>query len=1402
MIHGSFTAPRRQELVTACGSSLELYSLQPKSDRIDPVMRVDSFSQIRALAAFRLPGTRRDYIVLTSDSGSISILSADAATATFKRVHCEPFGKSGCRRIVPGQFLACEPRGRACMVGALEKQKFAYVLNRDAEENLTISSPLEAHKSNFATFAMTSLDVGFENPMFAALERSYEQGAEKVLVYYELDLGLNHVVRKLVSKVRTSSSFLLPVPGHSDGPGGVLVCSFGYVTYRSLLDEDDKGRLLSLIGTEKSNGVETGPGNHVSDDCNGRLEAKLPFREGTDPDAGMIVSGTAYQGKKDTTFFFLLCNEYGDLIKVELNWDEEHGATGLRLAYFDTIPAPALDMCIFSSGYLAVAVEGSDTLLLKFRQIDVPDDDPAGGLSVSSPKKSLSHQDGDQMDVDSAPNGTDSHMNGALPSNSTPSRRPGDERLAPKLKFKPRKRLSYLSIANANVIESLAPVTGLCVGRTQGDSSNALICATGRGSSGSIRAVRRGIAVEEHANHPLPFRLTDVFTLKDRIDSINHRFIVVSFKDRTKVLEVGETKVEEMMSSGFELNTATLCANQVSTDSLLQIYANGVRFIPSGKADDAKEWKPPVPSRIVAACCNNEQAVVALSSGTLVYFEIDSQSGSLQEIEKLPDVLVPSGGDETVTLGAGDEGAIPALAIPKIPPGRRRSGFFVAGDAATSKVRLFRIGQDGAIETLGLHIAPAPIKSLALVDFGIIEKDAVEAAIGTRKKSQASGTIYEPNLALHIGTTQGALIRLSVDAVTGNMSNRTSMFLGPDPVQVEELQIAGIPICIAMGTKPWLLYRQGGRIEISPLSTDPMEHASSFSTEQSPDGFVTSSGSNLRLLAIDLIHALINSALLPHGISSMSVPSQTLIGCSFNMARTRTDGTPRRIFRLIPGRKRMGGGNSDLQGCEDLFISVEADHRTCLSSKRSTNAAENCTDGAPGTKTPRGTRTVPAGLGSWYSRLQLLKLCASQDDFEEDEDGEDDDELDGSDPFVNVNPKSVNVLDSLSLPDRNTCVLSAISCPLLGPQNADPTALSYVVVSISSNLVVSATSPHAATDRKRMGQDGQSMSCSLWVFKVDRESLRLVLLHKTPIAHPVHAMAAFRDMLLVGIGPTLRLYDLGKKQLLRKGEYRLAVENKVSCIAVAGGDRVFVGDMQESVTLFKYIRPGLLVSRSSHGGQPSREGGRFVAIASDILPRWVISLEVLDYSTVCGSDKFGNIFVLRLPPELAGATEEFGGVSYTERSSLGSGSRNAQHNLSLEACIHVGSTVVGLTTGSVRGRSLPLSTGDVEGNDDAIIYSTINGALGILCPLKFRGDVDFVSSLEREVRKKFFKSVSGRDHMTYRSSFYPVKNVVDGDLCEAFSGLSHAEQEKCAEGLSRQREDVIRKLDELRSAVL
>ena len=212
-----------QEIAVARGSTLDLLRPDPETGRLRTLLSVDVFGVIRSLAQFRLTGANKDYLVVGSDSGRLVILEYSPDRNRFDKVHQETFGKSGCRRIVPGQLLAVDPKGRALCIAALEKQKLVYVLNRDAAARLTISSPLEAHKSNTITFSLTALDCGFDNPVFAAIELEYAESdrdptgqaanqAQKLLTFYELDLGLNHVSRKASEPIDNGANLLVTVP--------------------------------------------------------------------------------------------------------------------------------------------------------------------------------------------------------------------------------------------------------------------------------------------------------------------------------------------------------------------------------------------------------------------------------------------------------------------------------------------------------------------------------------------------------------------------------------------------------------------------------------------------------------------------------------------------------------------------------------------------------------------------------------------------------------------------------------------------------------------------------------------------------------------------------------------------------------------------------------------------------------------------------------------------------------------------------------------------------------------------------------------------------------------------------------------------------------------------------------
>jgi len=51
------------------------------------------------------------------------------------------------------------------------------------------------------------------------------------LTYYQLDLGLNHVIRKWSEPTDRRANKLVAVPGGESGPGGVLVLAENWIIY-------------------------------------------------------------------------------------------------------------------------------------------------------------------------------------------------------------------------------------------------------------------------------------------------------------------------------------------------------------------------------------------------------------------------------------------------------------------------------------------------------------------------------------------------------------------------------------------------------------------------------------------------------------------------------------------------------------------------------------------------------------------------------------------------------------------------------------------------------------------------------------------------------------------------------------------------------------------------------------------------------------------------------------------------------------------------------------------------------------------------------------------------------------------------------------------------------------------
>lgn len=61
------------------------------------------------------------------------------------------------------------------MIAAIEREKLVYLINRDSNNKLITSSPLEASKAQTLTIDLCGVDNGLENPQFAAIEIDYSE---------------------------------------------------------------------------------------------------------------------------------------------------------------------------------------------------------------------------------------------------------------------------------------------------------------------------------------------------------------------------------------------------------------------------------------------------------------------------------------------------------------------------------------------------------------------------------------------------------------------------------------------------------------------------------------------------------------------------------------------------------------------------------------------------------------------------------------------------------------------------------------------------------------------------------------------------------------------------------------------------------------------------------------------------------------------------------------------------------------------------------------------------------------------------------------------------------------------------------------------------------------------------
>eukprot|EP01147_Barroeca_monosierra_P004133 gene4133-67_t len=1186
-VHGNFAGTKQQLIVVGRGKILELLRPDNTTGNLTSICVTEIHGVIRSIRPFRLTGGNKDYIVVGTDSGRITVLEYDSENNVFKKVHQETFGKSGCRRIVPGQYLATDPKGRAVMIST----RFL---------------------SQTMIHDVVGVDVGFDNPIFACLEVDYEDVDEdptgeamefltQSLTFYELDLGLNHVVRKETIPLDEFGNKLIPVPGGSEGPGGVLVCSPGRLTWRTYGEHEPMAINIPR-----------------RDD---------PLREDRPPFVNCV---TMHKTKR--MFFFLIQTEEGDIFKLTMVV-ENNEMTGLIIKYFDTVPI-ANAMCLLKNGLLFIAAEFGNHHLYQIASLGDNDDEPSY-LSIDSLEKI--------------------HY------------------------FKPR---DLLNLSLVDELESLHPIITCQPADLHGEETPQLYTLCGRGPTSSFRVLRHGLEVAEIAVSEVPGNPSAVWSVKRHVDDavfkLSHSkslqteesdtYLVLSFIDKTLVLGIGET-VEEVKDSGFLEDVPTLSASRIGDDSLLQIYPGGLRHIRHDQR--VKEWKAPTNTTITRSAVNERQVVITLSSNELVYFELD-RAGQLNEYT------------ERIEMTS----KVTAMALAPVEEDAFTSQFLALG-LDDNTVRILSLDPQTCLNALKMQALPGCPTSLCIIELG--------------------GTGGEPSfLQLHIGIDNGVVTHSTMDKVTGDLSDTRTRYLGVRAVKLFPIKAHGQSAVLALSTRPWISYTYQGQSRLSPLSYELLEYAHIFSSEQLPEGIVAVTKNTLRILSLQNLGSIFNQSTIPLTYT----PRQFILDEKTAIA-VIIEGD-QGVWTALTKQERLKKPEEEKTTDDDDMMIDDDDDEIGSSKPESSESKLELLD-------PQRFGESYAGPGRWASQIRVVDA-------------------------------------------REGKTLQLI-----------PLAQDEMLLSICKlQFIVSQGFTHVIVGGVRgwdpLNNMFESAFLDTYLFSAEFGSDRLTRLdfvHRTELEQLPCALEPFAGRLLAGVGNLLRIYDMGRKKLLRKCENK-HIPNTIVDIKVMG-TRIVVADQKESVLFVKY--------------KPSEN--RLSVFCDDTSPRWCTCIVMLDYSTVCVGDKFGNVTVLRCPDDVTDDIQEdpSGAKAFWSRGYL----NGAPQKLVQLACFHVGEAL----------QSLYKTTLTPSGTE-SILYTTLSGSIGTLMPFAHKEDVEFFETLELHLRQEH-PPLCGRDHLAFRSSYFPCKAVVDGDLCEEYNLLPVSLKQDIADGLERTPQEVAKKIEEFRT---
>ncbi|KAI4468317.1 dna repair/rna processing cpsf family [Holotrichia oblita] len=382
----------------------------------------------------------------------------------------------------------------------------------------------------------------------------------------------------------------------------------------------------------------------------------------------------------------------------------------------------------------------------------------------------------------------------------------GDSQLV-KLNTKPDENESY--VTPLEPFTNLAPILDMCVVDLERQGQGQLVTCSGSFKEGSLRIIRNGIGIQEHASIDLP-GIKGMWALN--IGSIGNldNTLVLAFVGQTRVLSLNGEEVEETDITGFSSDQQSFYCGNVAHDQIIQVTPTSARLVSIQTKNLLAEWKPPTEKNISVVTCNTEQIVV--STGSDLYY-----------VEIHPNELILKG---HTTLDV----EVACLDISPLGEGVVRSDLVAVGLWTDMSARILRL--------------PDLIEST---------KESLGGEIIARSVLM---TQFEGHNYLLCALGDGSMFYFTLNKESGTLSDKKKVTLGTQPTVLRTFRSLSTSNVFACSDRPTVIYSSNHKLVFSNVNMREVNHMCSLNAEAYPDSLALATDSSVTIGTIDEIQKL------------------------------------------------------------------------------------------------------------------------------------------------------------------------------------------------------------------------------------------------------------------------------------------------------------------------------------------------------------------------------------------------------------------------------------------------------------------------------------------------------------------------------------------------------------------